>query len=383
MNFFRKHWAFLTIALVSMSLGALTLLTVIRLREEKPVAPTAPEPERAVEGQPVPECQVSFTISIASPTPEASPSPGGPTPTPVPSPTPRATPTPSATPITTPSPIPQATPTPAPTPSATPPTGGLNPHLSVEKDVDRTTASVGDTLTYTVRLINDGATFVYDAFFDEDLADYTDYKSPSMSCSYLDASAGINTAIGFEIDDLSDGADETPEAETSSLDRFRVAGDLTEANNTWDLDINDTITCTYQVTIHSNVSGGTTLKNLVVGHVDDKNGDQPNETELTDQDETTVSVIAPTPPPQCGAGCTSNSQCPSNLICYIPAGQTTGACRNPECQTDVDCVCPGPAVSPTPAPSVIPGVPVAGVSWPTIFLIMGGMALLVLGFALP
>lgn len=193
--------------------------------------------------------------------------------------------------------------------------------------MNRTTASPGDTLTYTVRLINDGVIPIYDVYFDEDLSDFVDYKAPSMSCLFKDASTGSSNTIGFEIDNLSDGVDQTPEAESSSLDRFRVAGDLTEANNTWDLDVNDTVTCTYQVTVNSGVPGGTNIINLIVGHADDKNGDQPNETELTDSDQTTVVV--------------------------------------------------------PPAPSVIPGVPVAGTSWPTIFLIIGGFALLILGFALP
>ncbi|MEK7166278.1 MAG: hypothetical protein AAB874_05725, partial [Patescibacteria group bacterium] len=36
-----------------------------------------------------------------------------------------------------------------------------------------------------------------------------------------------------------------------------------------------------------------------------------------------------TPVPYCNASCTENTQCPSTMICYIAAGQTTGACRNP------------------------------------------------------
>src|SRR3972149_11842778 len=35
-----------------------------------------------------------------------------------------------------------------------------------------------------------------------------------------------------------------------------------------------------------------------------------------------------TPVPQCNNSCTQNSGCPSNLICSIPSGATTGNCRN-------------------------------------------------------
>jgi hypothetical protein len=116
----------IVVSILVLLLGSVVLLTVLRVGQEKPVAPTAPESKpQAVGGVPVLACQVNFIITVIppSPTPQPTPSPSptpAPTPAPTPSPTPRATP--SATPQPTPSPTPAATPapTPSPTPAATP-----------------------------------------------------------------------------------------------------------------------------------------------------------------------------------------------------------------------------------------------------------------------
>lgn len=192
MDFLKKNWVFLTIGLVSLFLGVMAVLTAVRLREEQPVAPTAPQSQpRAVDGVPVAACTLTFTITL----PGASPTP---------------TPTPGSSPSPTPTPTPGVSPSPTPTPT-------------------------------------------------------------------------------------------------------------------------------------------------------------------------------PTPIPQCNESCTSNANCPSSMICYITAGQTSGNCRNPACQTETDCICETAQLVPSPSvtPPTTPTVPVAGTAWPTLFLIIGGMALLVLGFALP
>jgi len=108
----------------------------------------------------------------------------------------------------------------------------------------------------------------------------------------------------------------------------------------------------------------------------------------------------PTPVPQCDSDCTLDSQCPTDLDCYIPTGNTTGNCRNPQCLTKTDCVCatatPTPTTTPTATPTATatptitatptptatstststavtqsqptdtPELPAAGTSWPTI-----------------
>ena len=82
---------------------------------------------------------------------------------------------------------------------------------------------------------------------------------------------------------------------------------------------------------------------------------------------TTSTSIATTTPtatanPQCNYSCTSNSGCPSSMICYIPSGQTAGNCRNTQCLTETDCLCPNPTSTATSTPSL----PVVGTSWPTL-----------------
>jgi hypothetical protein len=69
-----------------------------------------------------------------------------------------------------------------------------------------------------------------------------------------------------------------------------------------------------------------------------------------------------TPNPQCNNSCTSNSNCPSGLMCYIPSGQTAGNCRNTQCLSETDCSCPVA----TPTATAQPVLPKAGTSWPTV-----------------
>lgn len=63
---------------------------------------------------------------------------------------------------------------------------------------------------------------------------------------------------------------------------------------------------------------------------------------------------SPTANPQCNTACTSNSQCPSQYICYIPTGSTSGNCRNAQCLTKTDCQCPTASPSPTPTKTATP-----------------------------
>lgn len=77
-------------------------------------------------------------------------------------------------------------------------------------------------------------------------------------------------------------------------------------------------------------------------------------------------VITASPNPQCNYACTSNSNCPSGLICYIASGQTAGNCRNTQCLSETDCTCAVATITPAPKSTDTPTLPSAGTGWPTI-----------------
>jgi len=86
--------------------------------------------------------------------------------------------------------------------------------------------------------------------------------------------------------------------------------------------------------------------------------DSPGSTEVCTLWTPTAITPSPTTPPtaqSCNSSCTTSSQCPSDLTCYIAAGQTTGVCRRTTCTDRVDCVCPQPT-----SPPVETALPVTG-----------------------
>lgn len=90
---------------------------------------------------------------------------------------------------------------------------------------------------------------------------------------------------------------------------------------------------------------------------------------------TSTATATATANPQCNTGCTSNNACPSDMICYIPSGQSSGTCRNPQCLNETDCLCPQPtstatATSTSTTVAKAPELPESGTSWPTI---LGGV----------
>ncbi len=121
MNFAQKSLKYFAVFVVFFGVGILIILSTVKLQKQTPVAPTAPTPQRAIEGSPVPECQDVLTVIVASPTPTPTPTPSAsPSPSPSPSVTPSPTPTPISTPTATPTASPTATPTATPRPTATP-----------------------------------------------------------------------------------------------------------------------------------------------------------------------------------------------------------------------------------------------------------------------
>ncbi|MBN1427110.1 MAG: DUF11 domain-containing protein, partial [Anaerolineae bacterium] len=137
----------------------------------------------------------------------------------------------------------------------------IRPANTTTKTASVTTADAGDTITYTVTIRNSGpaGTVAYDVYFNENLSDYTDYDtSYAMTCTH-----SADGALTFEMDDLADGFDTTPDAFTGTLDRFRIAGDLTENDNPWELASGQTIACTYRVIVLDSVQPGGTGVNAI------------------------------------------------------------------------------------------------------------------------
>ncbi|GEM_PF-5123840 len=112
---------------------------------------------------------------------------------------------------------------------------------------------------------------------------------------------------------------------------------------------------------------------------------------------TVAPTATPTPVAQCGTTCSTNSDCPSSMVCYV------GVCRNPSCTTSSNCICATATptatpttvalATPTPAtatpttiavaqPKATPTLPTAGATAPTILAITGGAILLILGLVL-
>lgn len=88
-------------------------------------------------------------------------------------------------------------------------------------------------------------------------------------------------------------------------------------------------------------------------------------------------TITPTTAPtlSCNSACTTSSQCPSDLACYITSGQTTGVCRRSTCTDRVDCIC----IQPTSSP-VATALPQTGGEEPKNFgTLAGGAFILIAG----
>jgi len=117
MRKFKKSWYLILVATATLALGAIAIVTAIRLYQigEQPVAPTAPTSRpRAIETEeeeeertPTQACTLNFNVQAA----ETSPSPS---PTLSPSPSPSSSPSPSPSLSPSPTPSPRLSPSPSP-----------------------------------------------------------------------------------------------------------------------------------------------------------------------------------------------------------------------------------------------------------------------------
>lgn len=105
---------------------------------------------------------------------------------------------------------------------------------------------------------------------------------------------------------------------------------------------------------------------------------------------TATPTVTPTatPVPECNYNCSSNSDCPSSLICSIPSGSTLGSCRNPSCTGQISCTCATTAPTPTPTATNLiaqastptptaPALPQTGTDWTTYFGVGIGVATII------
>lgn len=84
-------------------------------------------------------------------------------------------------------------------------------------------------------------------------------------------------------------------------------------------------------TSYSSCGGGTTAQALMGGTT----ATTTTTTTTTTNGGGGPTPTPPLPPPSCNDTCTTNAGCPSNLTC------SGGFCRNSQCTTETNCICPG------------------------------------------
>lgn len=134
MQYLKKHWYLVIIALLTIGLAVVVIVTSGKLSQTKEVAPTVPqeEPEAAVVA-----CTLAFNINVTE--------------TLTPTPTPTPTPTLTNTPTSTPTPVPTSTPTPTPeqivyntpTPTPEPPPAACNTSCTLNTDCTNGLVCIG------------------------------------------------------------------------------------------------------------------------------------------------------------------------------------------------------------------------------------------------
>jgi uncharacterized repeat protein (TIGR01451 family) len=297
----------LIVVLITLVLAGVAIFTAIRLYQlrQQPVAPNAPtsQPQAAADQLP-PACQLSFSLAL------------------------------------TPSPSPTATPVPI-----------ICTNKYAYRDVAANTAGTYDTSAGN-RLTNNAAVtpgqrIVYEvvagpanrtgAFTITDtLSTNVTYVDGSSTCQYTSSNRRVTCTM----------------SNTSTSAKYRVS-----INSTATGTIGNTATVT-----PTGGAGSTCSFSLVVQGSTPSPTPSPTPTGTpTAPPSTGTPAPTPTPPPGCNSTCTTNAQCTSSMICYIPSGATTGNCRNPSCQTSTNCVCATTPPAGTPAPTL----PESGVDWPT------------------
>ncbi len=246
--------------------------------------------------------QVTFKADIFTPV--------SPTPTPTKTPTPTPTKTPTPTPTKTPTMTPTATPkTPTPTPTKTP------------TSTPTSTATPTATPTESARL---------------KICKYND-ENGNGQIDNGEGTMGWNFTYSYQGNDYNVGS--------------RWWDILSRGCRTVDVPVSQWITVTEEsrsdwrltnILSDGNPVGGSSFTYVAY------NNTQKDVTFLNDKiDSSPTPTPTPTPtgvPNSCNGTCGSNSNCASGLFCY------QGYCRNPACQSESSCGCPGATATPTAPP---------------------------------
>lgn len=209
----------------------------------------------------------------------------------------------------------------------------------------------GQKFVYTLSYENTGTTTVNSAIFTDTLPTQIDFVDADGGCVYASNTRVVTCNLGNVV-----AGGKSQRAVRVAVSTTASAGNFTNTANLQGTGVNNS-QCQIALNLQTSTSTPT-----------------PTAT------PTATPTVTPTPTavPQCNTTCTQNSGCPSNLICSIASGATTGNCRNTSCTGESDCICatatptatstvtPGGTSNPTPT-ATQPALPQSGTNWPTTF----------------
>jgi LPXTG-motif cell wall-anchored protein len=246
----------------------------------------------------------AYLTQQSTPTPTPTPTPS-PTPTPTRSPSPTPTHSPTCTPTPTRSPSPTPTRSPSPTPTRSPsPTPIPDTKLKICKYYDENGNGQIDNGESTM-----GWNFIYSYQGNDYQVGSRWWDILNQGCRTVDVPAGQWITVREE--DRSD---------------YRLTNILSDGNSVGG--------SSFSYVSYLGVTKYVTFLN-----------------DKIDSSPTPTPTITPVPsgtPNSCNGTCGSNYNCQGGLFCY------QGYCRNPSCQSESSCGCPGATATPT-APPVILG----------------------------
>lgn len=356
MRFIKKNWAFILIGFVSLGLGVLAILTALKLRQETPVAPTAPTDQEAFEGNSVPACTLTFSLSGTN--------------------EPCGIPFLRFAPGFTSFNRGDSTFNVSYQPESIPNTQVIGVVANFTDNgghfESKTTVTASGSATITTDQHCDSAG---GGWFDVCSGDDAETTKTYTISNYQSSLTKTISSVRFDLRERTSDANFVFKSlQFQYLTQCPVGSPNPSPSPSVSPSPTPSVSPSPSPTpgVSPSATPGPSATPPIGG---------PNPS----PSPTPSPAVTPTPVPQCNLGCTSSSQCPTSMVCYIQAGQTSGVCRNASCQSDTDCICPTtttPGVTPSPAPSTIPSVPKAGTIWPTFILVAAGVILVTLGFAL-